>query len=355
MPTGFDIGQGIPPAPVDAPEPGGDNQYGLFSVARIQDSPPRHELNGVEYEPVCNTQTDEWPLNCTPYRGSENGPGVHNFGARDLDPMPYPKGRDEGPRWTYGRKLFSHSKGVTRALPFGVYAGEDCFLGNHDEQQALADLRERFTLGEERTVERVIYDGLMGVVPALRYRPRILTAEPNPEDKPIPLVDGIGLLEHWLACDTGALGVIHVPRFMAAALAGGHELRNRGPRAITTMGHSYVFGAGYTGDAPFDDEGPAEEHPDKVWLYASRPVTVRRSKLLQPADYEHGGFSKARNEASLLMERIYVVDWPCEVAAVQVDFPRYRLDGLSLGTRPVHGDDETNDEHEQQNSAKGSA
>lgn len=343
MPTGYYIGQAIPPAPVAAPEPGAASQFGLFSAARMLDSPPRHELNGVEYEPVCSTRVDEWPLNCTPYRGAEDGQGVHE-GARDQDPMPWPKGRDEGPRWPYGRKLFEQTKGITSALPFGVYAGEDCFLGNHDQSEALANLRERFRLGEERTVERVIYDGLFGVTPAIRDRPLVLTTggitADGKHDKPIPPLDGVGLLEHWLACDSGALGVIHMPRFMGGFFSGGEALRQSGPRARSGLGHTFVFGAGYSGDAPYDENGELhDEVPDKVWLYATRPVTVRRSSLLQPADYEHGGFSMPRNEASLLMERVYVVDWPCEVAAVQVDFPKYRLDAVPAGTEvPVPPD-----------------
>jgi hypothetical protein len=337
--TAFFAGKCIPPAPVDAPPPGVPSQYGLFSAARIIEDPPDHELNGVEYEPVCNVRVDEWPMNCTPYRGADARPGrdepkpdVHvRDCARDLDPMPYPKGRDEGPAWPYGRKLFSHSTGVTTALPFGVYAGEDCFLGNSDQEQALADLRERFTLGEQTTVERVIYDGLLGVVPALRYKPQILTAEGRPKDQElVSPVEGVGLLEHWLACSSGATGVIHVPRFMAAMFGNAQTLHTKGQRALSTLEHTYVFGAGYSGAGPYGDTKAAPEKPDKVWLYASRPVTIRRSPLIQPADYQRGAFSKARNEASLLYERVYVVDWACEVAAIQVDYPRFRLD-----TRPV--------------------
>lgn len=339
MTTGFYAGNCVPPAPVDAPAPGMPSQYGLFSAARIIEGPAAHELNGVEYEPVCSVRVDEWPMNCTPYRGADAQPGrddppkpdqqqVRDC-SRAVDPMPYPIGRDEGPDWPYGRKRFFHSTGITTALPFGVYAGEDCFLGNSDEDQALADLRERFTLGEQTAVERVIYDGLMGVVPAIRYKPEILTAQGKTNDVIDP-IHGIGLLEHWLACSSGATGVIHAPRNMAAFLGGAQEVRHQGPRAVSTLEHTYVFGAGYSGDAPYGDEGKVPEKPDKTWLYATRPVTIRRSALIQPADYHHGGFSLARNESSLLYERIYVVDWPCETAAIQVDYPRYRLTTRSV-------------------------
>lgn len=343
MPTGFPIGQCIPPASVDAPPPGAPSTYGLFSAARIMENTSAHELNGVEYEPVCNVRVDEWPLNCTPYRGAGDDPKEHvHECARDIDPMPMPKGKDEGPRWPYGRKLFSHSKGVTTALPFGVYAGEDCFLGNSDPERALADLRQRFTLGEQTTVERVVYHGLMGVVPALRYKPVVLNAEHNPKGKDLPdLLQGIGLLEAWLACSSGALGVIHAPRYLAMSLAwGGGDVRVQGPKAMTDLGNAYVFGGGYSGEAPFADDGkPIEEQPDKVWLYATRPVTIRRSAIIQPADYSHGAASLERNEASLLMERVYVVDWPCDTACVQVDFPRFRLTEKRIGgPEHTHGD-----------------
>lgn len=332
MPTGYAIGRGIPPAPVDAPNPGPETPFGLFSAAKIIESPPRHELNGVEYEPVCNVHVDEWPLDCTAYRDVDPDKDA----ARDPEPMPHPKGPDEGPERPYGRKIFRHGKSVSSAAPFAVYAGEPCFLGNHDEKQALADLRERFKLGEQAAVERVVYDGLMGVMPAIRYRPWVLnTGLENPEG-PVPLMDGIGILEHWLTRDSGSTGVIHAPRYMAPVL-GGNEApgeTNGGPRAMTPLGSAYAFGTGYSGAAPFGDDGPIEEFPDKVWLYATRSVTVRRSSVIEPADYKTGAVSLPRNESSLLIERVYVVDWPCEVAAIQIDFPRYEISARSVDDPP---------------------
>lgn len=340
--TGVSVSRAIPPATVSAPQPGGPQQFGLFSVARMRNNPPREELNGVEYEPVCNTRVDEWPMNCRDYRDSQP-----EFDKPRRVAEPKPPGKDEGPEQPYGRKLFSHSKGLTNATPFTVYAGEDCFLGNHNQRQALDDLRERFTLGEEETVERVIYDGLMGVNPALRYKPEILTTGGVNDGNLLTPIDAIGLLEHWLAHTSGAQGVIHAPRFMGAVFPFGPK----GKAIKSPMGHDIVHGTGYSGAPPFDDEQVSDEAPDKTWLYATRPVTVRRSDIIQPADYSEGAFSKRHNSASLLMERVYVVDWPCEVAAIQCDYPRWTLETRQVAdpaqlpedNNPNDGDDDADE------------
>ena len=51
-----------------------------------------------------------------------------------------------------------------------------------------------------------------------------------------------------------------------------------------------------------------------MWFYATPQVTIRRSEIV-----EQQTFDTATNIPFDLVERVYVVDWPCAAAAVRTD------------------------------------
>lgn len=350
----------VPRAYVDKPDPGQPVLHGLFSAATVRENVSRHELNGIEYEPVCHTEVWEWPHFCASYGlGGDNpddvgrpdprcnpAPIAGRWKTRDEDPttggFENPNFRGEGDHPPpYALKRLDNTKGWTPADPFTVYAGEQCFTGNHDNTIAVRNLRERFRLGEQEAVERVVYNGFLPdperpdwaggdyadpakpfLTPSLRWDPVILN-----NAQPTPLVHAVGMLEHWLQATSGARGVIHAPAYMASALGGGDIVTSSGPRAVSRLGHMFVFGTGYSGRKPLLSTGdpvPNDGDPN-AWLYATRPVTVRRSTLIEPADWESGAVNLRTNHGSMVIERIYTVDWPCAHAAIRTDYPLYDL------------------------------
>ena len=380
----------VPRMYVGRPGPGPSIQFGLFSAARIMENVERHALNGIEHEPVCNTEVYEWPHfcasyglygatdaerlevgrpdpRCNPYplpeRWADDGyenprfdGGPHSYWTRDADGNPLEVVNDTKFSPPYALKRVDPTKGLTWADPFTVYAGESCFLGNHDNDTAVRNLRERFDLGEQEAVERVIYNGFLPdptrldwsnnaatggypdpalphLRPALRWDPVVLNGGQR-----TPLWQAIGLLEHWLQAGSGARGLIHAPAYMATTIGGGQLMTTSGPRALTRLGHTYVFGTGYSGRKPLFSNGatlPNSHKPDtdpegyaEAWLYATRPITVRRSAVIEPADWNTGAMNQRNNTGSMVIERVYVVDWPCRVAAIRTDFPLYGLDEL---------------------------
>jgi hypothetical protein len=197
--------------------------------------------------------------------------------------------------------------------PFAVVAAEDCHPIGRDSDTARAQLRARLLAGEQAAVERALWTGEVGNGPALAPAADVLV---NGEAR--ELLDAIGLLEKWITETTGQGGVIHAPRWLAPRLAVANQANTSGARATTPLGTVWSLGAGYPGTGPdgvaFDD--------DALWLYATGPVTVRRSPILEPADWGSGAFNTRTNKPFLLAERIYLVDWPCPAAAVRTTLTR---------------------------------
>lgn len=258
--------------------------YGLLSSANLGEGITPHELNGVEYESVCSTDVREWPAPCAVAAG----------------------GRPEG----YDRKETAPTSDVTTGDPFALYAAESCLLGN-TAPTGMDQLRQRFRRGEPAAVEWHFFHGTLGNRPALAPDALVLT------DTALPLRQAIGLLEHWLACATGSTGMIHLPRWVGETVASDSILTPSGPVATTRLGSTLVFGTGYPGTAP-----EAASDTTNTWLYATTPVTIRRSGLIEPADWETGSADLATNQGIRLVERMYVIDVPCHhVAAVRTDLP----------------------------------
>lgn len=274
----------MPRYSVEPPAPALPAPYSLLSVATVLDDVPVHALTGVQYEAVCSTRVDGYPAPCEPGTGTL---------SRQKDPHP--------------------TVSDVIATPFALYAADSCVLAR-DEATALAQLRQRFTAGEPAAVEHIVETGVLANWPNLQRTPvTVLPAASGQYAFP----DAVGLLEQWLAETTGSAGVIHAPRTAGPRAFTTMQAVTAGARAETRLGSQWVFGTGYTGTPP---EGITDT--GNLWLYATPQVTIRRSDLMQPATWHTGAFNRADNTALLLYERIYVVDWPYGVAAVDTGQPR---------------------------------
>lgn len=280
---------GIPRATVGRPPLAGAVPYGLFSAATIGEGVDPHELNGVEYETVCSTDVREWPPRCGTRTGAEDISG-------------------------YREKHAEETSGFSFGDPFAVYAAETCVLGN-TRPDDLEQFRQRFQLGEPAAVEHVFFTGKLGNRPALAPDAVVLGGEKTA----MPLARALGMLEHWLACVSGGTGVIHAPRWVSESLATSQLLGTRGPQASTKLGSTVAFGTGYPGSAP---AAAAADTEKTTWLYATRPVTIRRSTVTEPTEWGAGNVDLPHNVGFRMVERSYVLDIPCgQVAAVRTELP----------------------------------
>lgn len=271
-----------------------DPRFGLLSVSRIHEQMDPHAHNGIAYETVCDPKVRLYEV---------------DTGCPDTEPV---------------TKRGDRSTSVTTADPFAVYAVEQC-LDGRTSQQMQTRLRRRLLRGERHVVEAAVYHGLAGASPYLRHSDTTVING----GEPLPVAAAVGALEQRLAL-AGRTATIHAPRWMAAVMDAEGLLHRQGPNLRTILGSPIAFGSAYTGHPP---EGTEDE---QTWLYATGPVTVRRSEVIEPARLDQGGFNMRTNTPFVLAERVYVVDWPCGTAAVPTTLPRVDvgIDLDSITTRP---------------------
>lgn len=275
-----------------------DPRYGLLSTATLTEDMDPHALHGVQYEAVCD-------------------PKLRLYQVHMDCPNPGEAAIKQGER----------SQQVVEANPFAVYAVEQC-PGSRTSQQMQDALRRRLLRGERHVVEAAVYHGLAGASPHLRHASAVVLNNGTPVDVPL----AVGALEHRIAL-AGRQATIHAPRWMAAVMSGRQLLRRQGGGALRTeLDTKVAFGSGYTGEPPegVDDDG-------NTWLYVTGPVNVRRSVVMEPARLDTGGFDWRTNTPFVLAERVYVVDWPCGVAAIPTTIPRLDIgfDPTSLAPEPT--------------------
>lgn len=276
------------PSPDDTFTP--DPRFGLLSVAKVEEDMPAHAVYGVEYESVCDPKVRL-------YQVQMDCPDTEQAAIKASD----------------------RSRLITTAEAFAVYAVEAC-LDGRTSQQMQDSLRNRLLRGEPHAVETAVYHGLAGAAPGLRHSSTVTLNGATPVDVPL----AVGALEHRIAL-AGRSGTIHAPRWMAAVLEDRQLLHRNAGTLRTQLGSKVAFGSGYTGEPP---EGVADD--GNTWLYVTGPVTARRSVVMEPARLDTGGFDWRTNSAFVLAERVYVIDWPCGVAAIPTNIPR-----LDIGFDPT--------------------
>lgn len=269
----------------------------LSSEIRSSDNP--HWENGVRYEVLC-ASSDSTYDECLVVSGT---------GAAPAEP----------PSKSETAQLQWHG-----ALPFTVYAEVDCSVPgfwDHAEES----VRRAITQSEQREVERALWTGAAGgalvVHPHLASDTDVLDEStampPGPDivlDTAATIVSGNGIvttlgeLEDALADCYDGVGVIHVPRRLAPALANINVLNYTNGKYITPNGNIVVLGSGYPGTGP-DGTGT-------TWIYATGMPFIYRSvtRVFRPRD----SIERATNTLYTIAELTYVIGWDCCHLAAQV-------------------------------------
>lgn len=257
------------PAPATAPY-----RHGLFSAAALVDPADQREFHaGVQWEP-------------------------------NLADSPAP----------FTSAAASHPDRPAKTVPGGVtvaqagpvirlYTGLEADLVGREDHVERA--RARLGLIEQQSLEHYAWTGGAG------NRPRLADpATPVLGGAPVPMANGIGRLEEWISDQTGVLGVIWAPRWLAGTLAERLLVRPDSQRMIAPLGDPVIF-------AHAPGTGPAGVAPaaGTAWLYATGPVMVRRSAVLGPRlEQAH---DRTTGTVFAIVERFYTVGWAL-AAAVQV-------------------------------------
>lgn len=259
-------------------------KFGIFSVSSIIDVNDVHELNGVVYEPTyCG------PAAITEV-GCPSGPAL--FG----NPKEYSSGDSE-----------------VIGLPFAVVGSWECSpIGHWDDAQdrATAALLD----GEERAVERAIERAEAGNTSTFQGATD-LTPTPG---TPVSITSGIALLEAYAGLNFNGQGVIHAnPRevtFMANNVLL-DELPASANFLMTNLGTLVASEGGMSGNvSPTGVVTATANH----WIYVTSRPTIRRSGIIFTPTDRRAGLNTGTNDLAMLAERVYVVAWSCQAAAVLV-------------------------------------
>lgn len=208
------------------------------------------------------------------------------------------------------------------ATPFTVYAEVNCSApGFWDNAQDL--IAQTHARAEETAVEtalwtgragdqRVVYPHLASDIEITDNRGILLqTAATVVTGGTLDIVEGIGRLEAELAECYHGVGVLHVPRVLAPAMANASLITREGFRYRTTNGNVVVFGTGYTGSSP-----SGASQAGAVTVYATGGMFIYRSELETTPSIST--IDRDTNLVSVIAERTYVVGWECCHLAVEI-------------------------------------
>ncbi|MFJ8934032.1 hypothetical protein ACIRLA_46455 [Streptomyces sp. NPDC102364] len=203
--------------------------------------------------------------------------------------------------------------GWLEASPFVAYDGVRCQRVGESDLGPVAE--QRLALSEQGQAERHFWRELGDE--AFQNADRMFGGSILTPDTPAATVsEGVAILEAQMAAVTGAVGVIHMPRYAASRYTADRNTLHDGRQLRTELGTPIVAGGGYDYSGPIT----GTEEFDVLWLYATGPVTVRRGAV-QVYGGDQEGFDRASNEVWHLAERPYLITRDCPLYAVAVAAP----------------------------------
>lgn len=256
-------------------------RYGLLSAAEVIDGDGRWELGGVAYTTSgCPNRTAEWVTSCPTDPPSTDPPP-----EKDI-----PTGLDE----VSGR-------------PFLLYDSAACYpQSGRTEEELLRMARQNLIGGEQVRLEEKLW---------AQVRQDAIIVAPPAGATEWEICLAVGTLDDLLAKTYGGIGVLHAPRWLIGPAKKVH--RRDGERMYDPADNHWSFGAGYSRlGPPVDGDANNEALPGNVWIFATGPVVVRRSKI-----QSHSTFGIRDNERRAVAERSYVLTVECPALAVQVKIP----------------------------------
>jgi hypothetical protein len=236
-------------------------QYGILSAALVVEDPDPHAGFGYEYTPeFCG------PARMTPA----------------LCMTSQPKTSDDG-------------RDLVNGEPFAVYALSNCQSVGIGDAQGRA--QRSLLSGEGRAVEEWLAERLLAEADDLAVTG-------------LDVVAALAVLEHYIHCNYGGRGTIHMTRAAGSVLLTERALDTDATRLTTRLGNPVSAGC-Y--NAAFTGTGG---HPlREQWMWATGTVMLRRGPAWSPPDPV---LDSATNEQYALAERPYAGSWECFAVGVQV-------------------------------------
>lgn len=271
-------------------------------VPPIQGEPSPHGLLGGCVEVVTTTNVHE--LNGTDMRSTACNT------AHPWQDCPDPAGG-----WTNPVSKPFDRVGFCTFEPVTALAGAECSTFGITQAEAEAIALEQLRLGEQFVLEEWFMRRGLSWMAA--------THDLTPGAGAVHIVNGIGLLETWLATNYGGQGVIHAP-VGTASLLSMHtqiDLVTEETCPTTLAGNSVILGNGYSVNVgPVAQPGAGTPAPaGEAWLYITPPMRIRRDARFLSQSGEVQSVNTTVNDRRTMAETTFIPEVACcKAAAVRV-------------------------------------
>lgn len=227
---------------------------------------------------------------------------------------------DECPPASPFVKPLTRSTEFCHVDPFVLIGSYKCPPVGRPANEAFEIARQRLLKWEGHQLEKTLWTGAVAngtgfINPSFAFG--------NPECDVLPVdvhaggavdpVAAISLLESALG-DSSGCGLIHVPFGLGAYLKNFRLLEKDGNAYYTPTGYRVVLGHGYPGSGPANAAAAANES----WIFATGPITMASSDMMQVPDNLVEGFNRMVNDVEIRAERFYALGFSCALFAVRV-------------------------------------
>lgn len=255
---------------------------GCIPVVTVTDM---HQLNGTELLPSSCATTHPWVDCPTPEAGE------------------FP--------WTNPvSKIFDRPESCA-FTPVTAYAGFECSVVGMTYEESQRAALDQLIRGEQVTLESHFMTQWLANANH--------TTDLTPGAGAVHIVNGIGILEAWLATNYGGQGVLHVPVGTASLLGMHYQIVGSGEESCpeTWAGNSIILGAGYSANVgpAVPPAVPAVAPAGEAWLYITPPMRIRRDEATLVPQNRSLAINTAVNDQRSLAEQTFVAEVACCMAA----------------------------------------
>lgn len=195
--------------------------------------------------------------------------------------------------------------------PVTAYAGVECSTIGISFEEARERAMQQLILGEQWVLENWFMTRWLADATH--------TVDLTPGAGAVHIVNGVGILENWLAIEYGGQGLIHAPIGTAALMSMHHVVPHASEETCpnTLAGNGLILGAGYSANVgpAVPPAIPAPAPAGEAWLYITPPMRIRRDSrtVFQTSNWQ--SIDTTVNDRKVLAETTFVPEVACCMAA----------------------------------------
>lgn len=195
--------------------------------------------------------------------------------------------------------------------PVTAYAGFECSAIGLSYDELLSGSIDQLIRGEQFTLEEHFMTRWLADATH--------TTDLTPAAGAVHIVNGIGILESWLATNYGGQGILHAPIGTSSLLGMHRQIKGDGIDVCpeTWAGNAVVLGAGYAANVgpATPPTAPVPAPAGEAWLYITPPMRIRRDDRVPAIQRPEMSVNTQINDRRALAETTFVAEVACCIAA----------------------------------------